>query len=106
MLNQSREQELIKLAQSMIQAKSYSGEEEQAAKTIGEYCTANGFDEVTYDKYGNVIGVIKGNRPSDQKYYLTDILTQYLYLTQLSGHKILMAEILWMEKCMDVELLI
>ena len=63
MLTEKRAEELIGLAQKMIQAKSYSGEEDKAAKTLGEYCKANGFDEVTYDKYGNVIGVIKGNRP-------------------------------------------
>ena len=63
MLNINREKELIELAQKMIKAKSYSGEEKQAAETIGEFCKANGFDDVTYDKYGNVIGIIKGNRP-------------------------------------------
>lgn len=63
MLNIDREKELIELAQKMIKAKSYSGEEKQAAETIGEFCKANGFDDVTYDKYGNVIGIIKGNRP-------------------------------------------
>ena len=63
MLSIDREQELIELTKKMIQAKSYSGEEKQAAQTIGEFCKENGFDEVTYDKYGNVIGVIKGNRP-------------------------------------------
>ncbi len=63
MLSTYREQELIDLTKKMIQAKSYSGEEKQAAETIGEFCKANDFDDVTYDKYGNVIGVIKGNRP-------------------------------------------
>lgn len=57
------DKELIELTQKMIQAKSYSGEEKQAAEIIGEFCKANGFDDVTYDKYGNVIGIIKGKHP-------------------------------------------
>lgn len=66
MLNKKREEELIELAQSMIRAKSYSGEEKQAAEIIGAFGNANGFNSVTYDCYGNVIGCIKGNRPGSK----------------------------------------
>lgn len=62
MLNKERKDELVQFCKAMIQAKSYSGEEEQAANTVKDYCERHGFDDVKIDKYGNVIGVIKGNR--------------------------------------------
>lgn len=62
-LTEQRQQEVIELCQNLIQAQSYSGEEQEVANRIKEYCLANGFDDVTIDKYGNVIGCIKGNRP-------------------------------------------
>ncbi|MFV0465505.1 MAG: YgeY family selenium metabolism-linked hydrolase [Lachnospiraceae bacterium] len=63
MLTEKQKNEVIVLCQSMIAAKSYSGEEAAAANVLKEYFTASGFDETIVDEYGNVIGVLKGNRP-------------------------------------------
>ena len=63
MLEKEKEQEVISLCQSMIQAQSYSGHEDQAAKILTEYFKSHGYDEVITDDYGNVIGHIKGKQP-------------------------------------------
>lgn len=63
MLEKEKEQEVISLCQSMIQAQSYSGREDQAAKILTEYFKFHGYDEVITDDYGNVIGHIKGKQP-------------------------------------------
>lgn len=63
MLDKNREQEVIELCQRLIKAKSYSGEEKEVAGELSEFFTMKGFDEITIDKYGNIIGLIKGKRP-------------------------------------------
>lgn len=63
MLSEKQEQEVIELCRSMIRARSYSGEEEQAGQILGDYFRKNGFDDVFVDEYGNVIGHIKGKKP-------------------------------------------
>ena len=63
MLEKEKEQEVISLCQSMIQAQSYSGHEDQAAKILTEYFKSHGYDEVITDDYGNVIGHINGKQP-------------------------------------------
>ena len=51
------------LCQKLIQQKSYSGDESGVVGVLSENMKQMGFDEVTVDKYGNIIGCIKGNRP-------------------------------------------
>lgn len=63
MLNKDRSEEVIALCQSLIQAQSYSGKENKAAAILEVAMKTRGFDEINVDKYGNVIGCIKGNRP-------------------------------------------
>lgn len=63
MLTTNQEQEVIELCQKLIQAKSYSGEENTVALIIEEHLKKSGYDQVTIDHYGNIIGVIKGKRP-------------------------------------------
>lgn len=63
MLTEERKQEVISLCQELVRAKSYSGEEEKAAEVLKNFFGRKGFDEVTVDAYGNVIGMIKGTRP-------------------------------------------
>ncbi len=63
MLEKSREEEVISLCRSLIQAKSYSGEENLVAEKLYEFFKENGFDQITVDKYGNIIGRIKGKFP-------------------------------------------
>lgn len=63
MLSEKRKEAVVALCRSLIQAKSYSGEEDGAARVMEEYLDAAGFDNVYVDGYGNVIGTIKGKKP-------------------------------------------
>lgn len=63
MLTKAREEKLIKLLQEMIQSPSNSGEEESVVKVIKKYLEELGYDSAEVDKYGNIIGCIKGKRP-------------------------------------------
>ena len=63
MLNKERQEEVVELCQHLVQKQSYSGQEDGVAAVLEEQLKKKGFDSVTVDKYGNVIGCIKGNRP-------------------------------------------
>ncbi|HIZ79068.1 MAG TPA: YgeY family selenium metabolism-linked hydrolase [Candidatus Lachnoclostridium stercorigallinarum] len=63
MLTKERENQVIELCQKLIQQKSYSGHEDGVAGVLKEELPKLGFDSVTVDRYGNVIGCIKGKRP-------------------------------------------
>lgn len=62
-MNEARKQEVIDLCQKMIQAKSYSGEEDKVADVLAKAMKEKGFDDVMVDPYGNVIGCLKGKKP-------------------------------------------
>lgn len=63
MLTEERKQSVIELCQKLIKRRSYSGEENLVSDALKEFFTAQGFDEVRVDAYGNTIGVIKGKLP-------------------------------------------
>ena len=63
MLTKERENQVVELCQKLIQQQSYSGHEDGVAGVLKEELHKLGFDSVTIDKYGNVIGCIKGKRP-------------------------------------------
>lgn len=63
MLNKEQETAVITLCQELIREQSYSGQENGVARVLQENMQAMGFDHITMDRYGNVIGCIKGNRP-------------------------------------------
>ena len=63
MLSKERQDQVVALCQKLIQQQSYSGHEDGVVKVLSEQLKAEGFDSVTVDKYGNIIGCIKGNRP-------------------------------------------
>lgn len=63
MLSKEREEKVIKLCQELVQAPSYSGQEDKVVEVLKRNFEALGFDDVVVDGYGNVIGHIKGNRP-------------------------------------------
>ena len=63
MLNKEQEQSVVRLCQELVKQRSYSGEEQGVVKVLKENMEQMGFDSVTVDKYGNIIGCIKGNRP-------------------------------------------
>lgn len=56
--------ELLAFAQNLVRIKSYSGREEQAARFIAGEMAALGYDEVTIDRYGNVLGRIGSGGPA------------------------------------------
>lgn len=57
------EERLISLAQELIRIPSPSGQEQQAALAIERTMKELGFDEVVIDRYGSVIGRIRGRYP-------------------------------------------
>lgn len=63
MLASERKTEIVDLAKALIARQSLSGQEKDAAEEWKRYLTAHGFDHVETDRYGNVLGRIKGNRP-------------------------------------------
>ena len=63
MLNKEQEQTVVRLCQELVKQRSYSGEEQGVVKVLKENMEQMGFDSVTVDKYGNIIGCIKGSRP-------------------------------------------
>ncbi|MEN6462387.1 MAG: YgeY family selenium metabolism-linked hydrolase, partial [Syntrophomonas sp.] len=58
-----RQDQLVTLCQNLIRTKSYSGHEKKAADEVKSAFLELGFDEILVDKYGSIIGQIKGNRP-------------------------------------------
>ncbi len=63
MLSESRAGQVSEACQRLVRAKSYSGEEQQAADASRQLMLELGFDRVDIDRYGSVIGCIKGKRP-------------------------------------------
>jgi putative selenium metabolism hydrolase len=63
MLNKEREKTVIELCQRLVQSPSYSGQEDKVAEELKKAFIELGFDDVVVDKYGNIIGHIKGNKP-------------------------------------------
>ena len=62
-MEKAREEQVITLCQKMIQQRSYSGEEQGVVEVLSGHMKKMGYDEVTVDQYGNIIGCIKGLRP-------------------------------------------
>lgn len=63
MLEEKREKAVVELCRKLVQQKSYSGEEKGVTEVLEAGMKQAGFDEVTMDRYGNIIGCIKGKRP-------------------------------------------
>ena len=62
-MNDIRKNKVIETCKKLIQQKSYSGQENNAATVLKEEMISLGFDDVSADRYGNIIGHIKGNKP-------------------------------------------
>lgn len=56
-------QKTVSLCSRLVQAPSTSGNEEKAASVMIEAMREWGYDEITTDWLGNVIGVLRGSRP-------------------------------------------
>lgn len=62
-VDNARKDQVVNLCQKLIQQKSYSGHEDGVVKVLSENMKDMGFDEVSVDRYGNIIGCIKGSKP-------------------------------------------
>ena len=56
----NRNANVTSICQELIQAKSYSGEEEEVVKVVEKIMLAFDFDEIIKDRYGNIYGIIQG----------------------------------------------
>lgn len=63
MMNKKREESLIRLCQELVKIPSLSGKEEKAARAVKRNMEVLDYDEIWCDKYGSVVGHIKGNKP-------------------------------------------
>lgn len=63
MLTEKRKEKVISSVQGLVQRRSYSGEEGNVVAFLEKIFKDSGFDEVLKDRYGNVVGVLRGNRP-------------------------------------------
>ena len=58
-----REKLLVPFCQEALRIPSYSGQEEKIARFFKSRMEEYGFDEVRMDRYGSVLGILRGNRP-------------------------------------------
>ena len=63
MFSNEQKEEVIKLTRELISHPSNSGQEEGVAKALEAFMKAQGWDEVRIDRYGSVIGTIRGKKP-------------------------------------------
>lgn len=68
-LSQDQKAEVLALCRDMIKVPSYSGQEGGVVGVLRAYMEKNGFDDVVVDKYGSIIGCIKGKRPGPKILY-------------------------------------
>ena len=62
MLTKERKEKVVAALQKAIQAKSYSGEEKGVVEYLEKLFKDIGYDTVHIDRYGNIIGCIKGKK--------------------------------------------
>ncbi|MFQ9614565.1 MAG: M20/M25/M40 family metallo-hydrolase, partial [Clostridium butyricum] len=65
-MENNKKEELIKLCQDIIKIQSYSGNEGKLVEFLEKKMKECGFDDVIVDKYGSIIGKIKGKRPGNK----------------------------------------
>ena len=63
MLSQERKNEVVDICRELISHYTVSGNEKGVVDAIKGRFEKMGFDDVQIDKYGNVIGHIKGSKP-------------------------------------------
>lgn len=63
MLDSKREQELSGFCQDLLRSPSLSGAEREVGRRVAEAMRSHGYDEVTVDAYGNVIGQVRFGKP-------------------------------------------
>ncbi len=63
MWNEKREEQVKELCRELVRNESISGNEKAAVECLSEFMKSVGYDSVNIDKYGSLVGCIKGNRP-------------------------------------------
>jgi len=58
----TRDERVVELCRALLRIPSFSGEEKAAAEWIAQTMRQDGFDEVTIDRCGSVLGCIRGRR--------------------------------------------
>ena len=69
MLTPEQKKEVTDLCSALIKSPSLSGHEDGVVAILKEYMEKNAFDEVFVDRYGSIIGCIKGRRPGPKVLY-------------------------------------
>jgi acetylornithine deacetylase/succinyl-diaminopimelate desuccinylase-like protein len=62
-LTRVRQEELIRFTQELVRCPGFSGHEGETAAAVARQMTKLGYDRVEVDRWGNVIGTIRGARP-------------------------------------------
>lgn len=62
-LTQDRQEELIRFTQELVRCPGFSGDEAETAAAVARQMKKLGYDKVEVDRWGNVIGTIRGAKP-------------------------------------------
>lgn len=62
-LTRERQAELIRFTQELVRCPGYSGDEGESAAAIARQMEKLGYDKIDVDRWGNVIGTIRGTQP-------------------------------------------
>lgn len=62
-LTQDRQAELVRFTQELVRCPGFSGDEAETAAAVARQMKKLGYDKVEVDRWGNVIGTIRGARP-------------------------------------------
>ncbi len=63
MIAKEMQEEVLALARALVAQSSVSGQEGGAAEVLRRYLLSHGFDRAEIDRYGSVVGYLKGKRP-------------------------------------------
>ncbi len=63
MLTEFQKDQVVELCRALVRSPSTSGHEEGVVTVLKEFFTKHGFDSVHVDRYGSIVGSIRGNRP-------------------------------------------
>jgi putative selenium metabolism hydrolase len=62
-LTNDRQEEIIRFTQALVRCPGFSGDEAETAAAVARQMKELGYDKVEMDRWGNVIGTIRGARP-------------------------------------------
>ena len=62
-LTKDRQEEIIRFTQELVRCPGFSGDEAETAAAVARQMKKLGYDQVEVDRWGNVIGTIRGARP-------------------------------------------